>query len=227
MQWDFSDHAYPVNGVAWSMDDTILLTAAEQQIKMWDTQVSLIAAMNTACTYRRLSQTGTLIRTLEAHTETVTALAWLPDNSGFISGGMDRKIILWDVHGKQRDSWGMTSIRVTDLAIAPDMRRVVALGMYFSTPSAEHDSGATPPAVRAAPIKENRMIVYDFASKQVETLVIFLTCFRWMLTSSHRTVQLEGELTSVKVSADSRYAIINHAPDVGSLAVSFIYRLLT
>jgi hypothetical protein len=71
------------------------------------------------------------------------------------------------------------------------------------------------------------MIVYDFASKQVETLVICLRCFRWMLTSSHRTVQLEGELTSVKVSADSRYAIINHAPDVGSLAVSFIYLLLT
>jgi WD repeat-containing protein 26 len=32
---------------------------------------------------------------LDAHAEVVTALAWLPDGSGFISGGLDRKIILW------------------------------------------------------------------------------------------------------------------------------------
>jgi WD repeat-containing protein 26 len=30
-----------------------------------------------------------------AHHETVTALVWLPDGSGFISGALDRKIILW------------------------------------------------------------------------------------------------------------------------------------
>ena len=32
---------------------------------------------------------------LDHHTDVVTALAWLPDGSGFISGGLDRKIILW------------------------------------------------------------------------------------------------------------------------------------
>ena len=30
-----------------------------------------------------------------AHNETVSALEWLPDGSGFLSGGLDRKIILW------------------------------------------------------------------------------------------------------------------------------------
>jgi WD repeat-containing protein 26 len=119
-------------------------------------------------------QSGTLIRTLEAHNETVTALAWLPDNSGFISGGMDRKIILWDTHGNQRDSWGTTTIRVTDLSVTPDMRRVVALGMYFPSAPTAHDDGSTPPitlssSAGAAKAKENRMIIYDFASKQVET----------------------------------------------------------
>lgn len=40
-------------------------------------------------------QTGLCIRSLEEHSETVTSLAWLPDGTGFISGGLDRKIIHW------------------------------------------------------------------------------------------------------------------------------------
>lgn len=90
-----------------------------------------------------------MIRLLETHTDVVSALIWLPDGSGFISGGLDRKIILWvsvppdtmgsvhslifryqDADGKQRDSWGRTPIRVTDLAITSDFTRLVAVGMY-------------------------------------------------------------------------------------------------
>lgn len=32
---------------------------------------------------------------LDGHEEVVTGLAWLPDGIGFISAGLDRKIILW------------------------------------------------------------------------------------------------------------------------------------
>ena len=94
----------------------------------------------------------------------VTALAWLPDGSGFISGGLDRKIILWvrfpatsppvaesaflidasplsssgafqqDADGKLRDTWGRTRIRVTDLMVTPDFTRLVAVGMYDMPP---------------------------------------------------------------------------------------------
>ena len=31
----------------------------------------------------------------------------------------------------------------------------------------------------------------------------------------YRSLKLDGETTSVRVSYDSRYALINHAPDVG------------
>lgn len=43
-----------------------------------------------------------------------------------------------------------------------------------------------------------------------------LQCNRAMATeaSTYSVVHFEGELTSVKVTADSRYAIINHTPDV-------------
>lgn len=40
-------------------------------------------------------QTGVCFRELKGHEETVSALEWLPDRSGFMSGGMDHKILLW------------------------------------------------------------------------------------------------------------------------------------
>jgi len=46
--------------------------------------------------YTQILKTGACIRTLDQHhEETVTALSWLPDGSGFISGGLDRKITIW------------------------------------------------------------------------------------------------------------------------------------
>jgi hypothetical protein len=42
--WDCSDHGYPVTSLAWSLDDAILVTAAEQQIKLWDTRVRRLGA---------------------------------------------------------------------------------------------------------------------------------------------------------------------------------------
>lgn len=35
-----------------------------------------------------------------------------------------------------------------------------------------------------------------------------------LLITMISSIRLDGELTSVKVSQDSRYALINHAPDV-------------
>ncbi|KAA1469347.1 WD40 repeat-like protein [Dentipellis sp. KUC8613] len=188
------EHQYPVGCLAWSLDDSILLSSSDQYINMWNTQ------------------TGICIRTLDAHTETVSALAWVPDGSGFISGSQDRKIILWGSDGKQRDSWGITGIRITDLAVTPDFTRLVAVGESATGPSSQHPapSGrgdtATPPVggsrnnthanSNASRSTEYLMIVYDLATKQPEV-----------------TVVLEGQLTSVKISDDSQYALINHAPD--------------
>ncbi|KAI0724985.1 WD40 repeat-like protein [Fomitopsis betulina] len=178
------DHPYPVGCVAWSHDDSILLTAAEHHIKLWNTR------------------TGLCVRSLEVHTDVVTALAWLPDGSGFISGGLDRKIIHWDADGKQRDSWGQSPIRVTDLTVTPDFTRLVAVGMYDAPANvpgpaaAASENGNQSGAGRSS---ENRVIVYDLVTKQPQSFI-----------------PVDGELTSVKVSNDSRYVLINRAPQGGA-----------
>lgn len=198
-QWDthqvLREHPYPVGCLAWSIDDTILLTSAENIIKVWN------------------AKTGVCLRVLDKHSETVTSLAWLPDGSGFLSAALDRRIIHWDADGKERDSWGATAIRITSLAITPDFTRLVTVGMDYisNTPSggsrgSSRRSGefATTnptgnggnPAHGPGQVSDNWLITYDYATKQVES-----------------SVRLEGEVTSVKVSQNSQYALINHAPD--------------
>ncbi|KAH9848901.1 WD40 repeat-like protein [Lenzites betulinus] len=191
-EFTLRDHEYPVGCVSWSLDDAILLTASENRITLWN------------------AKSGAKIRTLEQHTDVVTALAWLPDGSGFISGGLDRKIILWDVDGKPRDTWQRTPIRVTDLMVSPNFTRLVAVGMY-DVPS------IPPPAVAGAVdgagagaaagaggaasgghSSETQIVIYDLATKQPESMI-----------------RLEGELTSVKISQDSQYALINRASENG------------
>jgi hypothetical protein len=90
-----------------------------------------------------------------------------------------------DPEGNQRDSWGMAPIRVTDLDVSPNMTKVVAVGIIHLPPAPQPpaSTGTSPaPGARGdttsqssqsqshAPgyaIKaENRMIVYDMATKQ-------------------------------------------------------------
>ncbi|KAF9059529.1 WD40 repeat-like protein [Rhodocollybia butyracea] len=184
------DHQFPVHSLAWSLDDSKLLTGAEHHIKLWNTK------------------TGSCLRTMEDHTETVTALSWLPDGSGFISGALDRRIIQWDIEGRKTLAWDATDIRVTDLAVTPDLTRVVTVGMHAptSTDSSSRASRGTPgdtanangssASINAPLAPENRCIIYHLSTRQVES-----------------SIKLDGELTSVKISQDSRYALINHSPD--------------
>ncbi|KAJ8078989.1 hypothetical protein PM082_013273 [Marasmius tenuissimus] len=181
------DHPYPVGCLAWSLDDELLLTSSENYIKIW------------------VVKTGVCLRTLDEHTETVTALAWLPDGSGFLSAALDRKIIQWDQAGANSSSWGPTAIRITGLAVTPDLTKVVTIGMnqtgHYDSTTRRANGGAPPNSQGGTQpptgIKtENRMVIYEYPTREVES-----------------SIRLDGELTSVKVSQQSDYALINHAPD--------------
>lgn len=50
--YTLQDHEWPVGCVAWSLDDSILLTAGENIIKMWNTRVCCrLAVLGVPCTY--------------------------------------------------------------------------------------------------------------------------------------------------------------------------------
>ncbi|KAJ3773588.1 WD40 repeat-like protein [Lentinula raphanica] len=193
--WILRDHDDAVQSISWSLDASLLLTGAEQRIKLWDVK------------------TGSCIRAIEEHTDTVTALSWLPDGSGFLSGALDRKIIQWDAEGRKKLSWDLEDIRVMDLAVTPDLSRVVAIGVHVPTSSESstlrgaHNSGSSGDgttsnssgnvtSAKGLPPNESRFDIYRLSTRQVES-----------------SIKLDDELTSVKVSQDSQYALINHSRD--------------
>jgi WD40 repeat protein len=76
-------HQQPVNAVAFSATTEILATASGNTIRLWD------------------ASTCSLQATLEGHTDTVMSLAFSPDGTMLVSGGVDLIAILWDVAGRR------------------------------------------------------------------------------------------------------------------------------
>ena len=95
-----------------------------------------------------------------------------------------------DIEGNQRDSWGMATIRVTDLDVSPNMTKVVAVGIIHlpppphppsstgtsPAPGARGDSASQSPQAQphtpgSPPKQENRMIVYDMTTKRTVACV--------------------------------------------------------
>ena len=74
-------------------------------------------------------------------------------------------VSLQDADGKQRDIWGRTPIRVTDLAISPDFSRLVAVGMCDQILAPTEDGQAAAP-VEPNPHNVSRIVFYQLSNKQ-------------------------------------------------------------
>ncbi|KAG8873801.1 hypothetical protein FRC20_007455 [Serendipita sp. 405] len=189
-------HIYPLNAIAWSPDDKLLLSSGEHEVKLWDVE------------------SGRCIKTLTEHHHLVNGLCWLPNGEGFITGSMDRKVIHWDAAGEVTLIWPLVDIRISGLAITPNGQQLVAIGLLAHPVTTVDESGTS--IVNQATVlqvsagvqptaeprsnngnsadMERRVVLYDIASGQE----------LW-------SQALWGELQSVKISDDSRFALINHS----------------
>ncbi|KAG5177159.1 WD40-repeat-containing domain protein [Tribonema minus] len=90
----------PVALLRWSPDDTHILAGCEQP----------------AISCCSLGDGGVPhIARLEGHTDTVMCIEWLPDSDHFVSGSLDKTILLWTAAGQVLASW--RGERVTDMTI--------------------------------------------------------------------------------------------------------------
>ncbi|KAF7295397.1 WD-domain-containing protein [Mycena indigotica] len=146
------------------------------------------------------TETGVCVRTLMKHTEPVTSLVWLPDKSGFFSAGMDFKIYFWAClpYGSNPQEWSEAPIRVASMVLTPDCSRFVVIGMKAPSPIDGRPDGEAPAASASAPPPkdEHRMLVFDYDTKHIELDIPF-----------------DGELTSLSISRNSQYVLINRSPD--------------
>lgn len=109
-----AEHESGVCYVAWSPDDTKLISCAQAQensARVWDTK------------------TGLCLFTISEFTYAVSSAAWAPNGQTFVIGSQDIQLGLglWNLQGEKIYEWKEDSLRVHDLAISPDGQRLVVL----------------------------------------------------------------------------------------------------
>jgi WD repeat-containing protein 26 len=148
-----SGHQRAVSFVAWSPDDTKLLTCGNMEVlKLWDVE------------------TGTCKHTFGNDGFVVSSCAWFPNSTQFVCGSFDpeKGICMWDCDGNELRAWrGMRMPKVVDLTVTPD-------GEYLIS------------------------ILLD---KEIRIL--------HLATNAERVISEEHPITSISVSADGKFFIVN------------------
>ncbi|OMO90532.1 hypothetical protein CCACVL1_07348 [Corchorus capsularis] len=146
-------HQNPVSFVAWSPDDTKLLTCGNMEVlKLWDVE------------------TGTCKHTFGDHGFTVSSCAWFPDSKRLVCGSSDpeKGICMWDCDGNEMKAWrGMRMPKVLDLAVTSDGENLISI----------------------------------FSDKEIRILNLW--------TNAEQVILEEHSITSLSVSMDSKYFIVN------------------
>ncbi|KAL2344941.1 hypothetical protein Fmac_006226 [Flemingia macrophylla] len=110
-----SGHQHAVSFVAWSPDDTKLLTCGNTEVlKLWD------------------AETGTCKHTFGNQGFVVSSCAWFPNSKQFACGSSDpeKGVCMWDCDGNVIKSWsGMRMPKVVDLAVTPDGEYLISIFM--------------------------------------------------------------------------------------------------
>lgn len=177
-------HPAGISCIAWSPDDSVLLTGSDCTIKMWNTR------------------TGDCISTMVKHEYDVSALSWLPDGQGFVSGGMDSDVLFWDLKGQTTFMWRVSPSRVLDLAVSPDGKRLVAIGIAqvnvgnSQTEPRNDSTNDTSNGTDGVKDKQRRIHIFNIAEKREDAMI-----------------PQTRELTCVSISDDSKYALINQSPN--------------
>lgn len=104
LRFNLTGHGDKVTGVAWSPDDTMILTTSnDRTIRVWD------------------ATTGDHLYTLNGHTKAVNDAAWSPGSGYILSVGADQQPRLWDARrGDELMVLGGHESRVNAAVWSPD-----------------------------------------------------------------------------------------------------------
>ncbi|KAI4305977.1 hypothetical protein L6164_029298 [Bauhinia variegata] len=104
-------HQKPISSVSWSPDDQELLTCGvEETIRRWDVS------------------TGKCLQVYEKTGFGLVSCAWFPNGKYILSGLNDKSICLWELDGKELESWkGQRTLKISDLEVTSDGQQIVSI----------------------------------------------------------------------------------------------------
>lgn len=160
---DLPGHRSDVRAAVLSQDASLLVTASNDAIKLWNPHTG--ACLRTAASGYGLCglfapggrhvvlgtkegamevfevASGTMTaRIADAHGGAVWSMAALPDGGGFVSGGADRKVVVWE--WAVEEGGGVTAHRARELELTDDVLCVRVSGDGTCLDSGQWCSGA-------------------------------------------------------------------------------------
>ncbi|KAK9469867.1 WD40-repeat-containing domain protein [Lipomyces arxii] len=187
-----TEHTGEVWFVAFSNDGTKLASASKDYtVIIWD-----VPSFEKICT-------------LTTHTDAVTALAWSPDDTILIACGFDRTVKLWDVQDRQCLHTEEFVHAVTSCAWMPSGREYLTGCMDIERP-------ITLWSIRGNIIHQwTQFRVLDIALTPDSSKLVVIcddAKIRIFNTQDYKliaAIKLDAAPTSVSISRDSKYAIVN------------------
>ncbi|SPO23831.1 uncharacterized protein UTRI_03641_B [Ustilago trichophora] len=209
-----------ISSVAWSPDDKRLLVTSDVDV--------------TLCQL----ETGSML-TLREHSYTVATATWLPDGSGFVTGGMDGKIVYWDAEGYVQHKKTTSPFRVLSVAASPDSAHLIALsarqvatsnlptstsrGHHISSTALSTSTTSDQLSDSSSPSTTSTGFGHDRAgpnspedlgggSRTLGSERYRIHFINLRTREELGSIYLREEVVSLAVSRDSRYALINVRP---------------
>ncbi|KAJ7550733.1 hypothetical protein O6H91_07G115000 [Diphasiastrum complanatum] len=157
-------HKKPVSFVAWSPDNAMLLTCGtEEVVKLWDVR------------------SGECKQTYEKAAGGFTSCAWFPSGNKFFCAGGDKGIYIWDLSGKEIDSWkGLQMPRINDMAVTLDGSVIVCRGrdikIYNLEEKTERIIEAEEPITALSVSNDGRYLLVNLANQEIHLWDITSSC---------------------------------------------------
>ncbi|KAG2030418.1 quinon protein alcohol dehydrogenase-like superfamily [Suillus americanus] len=127
-----------VGQVAWSPVGVLLLTRLNRAIKIW-------------------TEDGVCRKTIERHHH-VQSIAWLPGGEAFLSVE-GSEVVKLDLNGNVLDTYHFNRVFIHDVAITPDLQRLLGVGPILYSPKGLHPSKSR---------VEKQLLVYNVETKVIE-----------------------------------------------------------
>ncbi|XP_020227448.1 WD repeat-containing protein 26 homolog [Cajanus cajan] len=106
-----SGHQKPISSVSWSPNDQELLTCGvEEAIRRWDVS------------------TGKCLQIYEKSSAALVSCTWFPCGKYILCGLSDKSICMWELDGKEVDSWkGQKTLKISDLEITDNGEEILSI----------------------------------------------------------------------------------------------------